>query len=74
LAITLISTVHLHATLRTWTGSATNAYWTVAANWGGVAPVAGDDLQFPSIDFELTTTNDFRPAPRSTQSSFSRQL
>ena len=37
------------ATLRVWSGNATmNSTWTDAQNWaGGIAPVAGDDLQFP---------------------------
>ncbi len=31
---------------RTWTGDGTDNNWTTAANWGGTAPVAGDDLRF----------------------------
>src|SRR5438132_13387300 len=37
------------ATLRVWSGNATmDSTWTDAQNWaGGIAPVAGDDLEFP---------------------------
>ncbi len=38
------------ATSRTWTVLGTDHNWATAANWqGGVAPVAGDDLFFPSV-------------------------
>jgi autotransporter-associated beta strand protein len=42
----------------TWTGGGTDTNWTDAANWGGTAPVAGDDLVFPSVTNE-TANNDF---------------
>ena len=42
----------------TWTGASTDTNWTDAANWGGTAPVAGDDLVFPSVTNE-TANNDF---------------
>ncbi len=44
-----------------WTGGggAGNTNWTSAANWSGGAPVAGDDLLFPSGPSSLNTTNDF---------------
>ena len=32
---------------RTWTGTS-SGLWSAAANWGGTAPVPGDDLLFPS--------------------------
>ena len=35
-----------HATTRTWSGAGPVNFWTNAANWGGTAPVAGDDLVF----------------------------
>ena len=44
--------------IATWTGGGTDALWTDAANWGGTAPVAGDDLVFPSVTNE-TANNDF---------------
>ncbi|MBK6489448.1 MAG: hypothetical protein IPF98_21920 [Gemmatimonadetes bacterium] len=31
---------------RTWTGGGANNNWTTAGNWGGIAPVAGDNLVF----------------------------
>ena len=42
----------------TWTGGGTDTNWTDATNWGGTAPVAGDDLVFPSVTNE-TANNDF---------------
>lgn len=47
-----------HAATRTWTGTASGA-WTNAANWGGTAPVAGDDLVFPEGASNTTNANDF---------------
>ncbi len=41
----------------TWTGGGANANWSTAANWGGVAPVAGCDLDFAAAT-GLATTND----------------
>jgi fibronectin-binding autotransporter adhesin len=46
------------AATRTWTGT-TSALWSVAGNWGGTAPVAGDDLVFPNGTSNMTNTNDF---------------
>lgn len=46
------------ASTRTWTGTTSNL-WSVAANWGGTAPVAGDDLVFPAGAANLATSNDF---------------
>ena len=43
--------------LRTWTG-AVSALWSDAGNWGGTAPVAGDDLFFPAGASNTTNTND----------------
>ncbi len=34
--------------MRTWTGGDTTNNWTDPGNWGGTAPVAGDDLVFPA--------------------------
>lgn len=42
-----------------WTGSGADAKWTTAANWGGTAPVAGDDLVFPGSVANTSTVNDF---------------
>jgi hypothetical protein len=38
----------LYGATRTWTGGGSTSKWSNAANWGGTAPVAGDDLVFPS--------------------------
>src|SRR2546427_4201809 len=45
---------------RTWTGT-NSALWSAAANWGGTAPVPGDDLLFPSGASNVSNTNDFAP-------------
>src|SRR2546425_681559 len=38
-----------HGAEKVWTGGGLlNGNWTVGANWGGAAPVAGDDLVFPN--------------------------
>jgi fibronectin-binding autotransporter adhesin len=47
------------AATRTWTGgSGSSNNWSDAANWGGTAPVAGDDLVFPGGAARLSNTND----------------
>ncbi len=63
-ACTLVLASSVAAATRTWTGggvatggTGTERNWTDAANWGGAAPVAGDDLVFPGI--ALGTRNDF---------------
>jgi hypothetical protein len=56
--VVLISCAPAAATVRTWTG-ASDSYWTNPANWGGVAPVAGDDLVFTGPATRVDTTNDF---------------
>jgi len=43
---------------RTWTGT-TGTLWSAASNWGGIAPVAGDDLVFPPGASHMSNTNDF---------------
>lgn len=54
----LVISSNVMAATRTWTGT-TSGTWSVAANWGGTAPVAGDDLVFPTGPTTLITTNDF---------------
>ena len=45
---------------RTWDGGGTNNFWATPANWAGdVAPVAGDDLIFPSGVARLSCSNNF---------------
>jgi hypothetical protein len=46
------------AATRTWTGAGGDNRWSTAANWGGTAPVAGDDLVFPNGALQLSNTND----------------
>ncbi len=58
LALVLLSAFSLSAATRTWTGTA-GSNWSDANNWGGTAPVAGDDLVFPAGASNLTMTNDF---------------
>lgn len=43
---------------RTWTGGGADNNWTNAANWGGTAPVAGDELIFTGST-RLNPYNDF---------------
>ena len=50
---------YVAATVRTWTGLGADANWTTALNWGGTAPVAGDDLVFPAGAARLSNTNNF---------------
>ena len=44
--------------LCSWTGGGGDAKWSTAANWGGTAPVAGDDLKFLGTT-QTATQNDF---------------
>lgn len=47
------------AATSTWTGAGADDNWTTAANWGGTAPSAGDDLVFPGGTPRLSPNNDF---------------
>jgi hypothetical protein len=58
LVATLLSQA-AQAVTRTWTGGGADDNWTTAANWGGTAPSAGDDLVFPGGTPRLTPNNDF---------------
>ncbi len=52
--------VTLAAGAPTWSGAGGNDNWTTGANWGGVAPVAGDGLTFGATDAaRLSNVNDF---------------
>lgn len=42
--------------MRIWSGSS-SGYWNIGANWGGPAPISGDDLVFPSGAANLVNTN-----------------
>src|SRR5690349_20232776 len=57
-ALSLLVAISSFGATRTWTGTV-SGQWTVAANWGGTAPVAGDSLDFPAGASNLTNTNDF---------------
>ncbi|MBP3957086.1 autotransporter-associated beta strand repeat-containing protein [Gemmata sp. G18] len=44
----------------TWTGLGGDSNWSTAANWAsGVAPIAGDDLVFPTGAARTSSVNDF---------------
>lgn len=47
-----------HAATVVWNGAGVDSNWTTAANWGGVAPVAGDALVFDGTT-RLADTNDY---------------
>jgi len=47
------------AATKTWTGGGGDANWQTGANWGGTAPVANDDLVFPTSALQLSNTNNF---------------
>src|SRR4029453_10826595 len=49
------------AAVRNWTGT-TSGTWNVASNWGGTAPVAGDDLVFANANFANALNNNFAAA------------
>ena len=49
-----------HAATNTWDGGGADNLWSNATNWvGDVAPVAGNDLQFPENAAQLSNVNDF---------------
>jgi len=54
----LLSAPFVFGATRTWTGGS-GSNWTTAANWGGVAPSAGDDLIFPAGPPFQSPHNDF---------------
>jgi hypothetical protein len=55
----LLGSAPAQAVNRTWTGLGADDNLTTAANWGGTAPSAGDDLFFPGGTPRLTPNNDF---------------
>ncbi len=54
----LVPTTAAQAATRTWTGGGADDNWSTAANWGGTAPSAGDDLVFPGGTPRLSPSND----------------
>ncbi len=59
MALLLAGVGPAHSATVTWTGAGGDANWTTAGNWGGTAPVAGDDLVFPGGAAQLVNNNDF---------------
>ncbi len=61
LAIFLIAcSSNAFATVRTWDGGGADGNWQTPANWvGEVAPVANDDLFFPTTAAQFTANNNF---------------
>jgi len=57
LAGSLLWVTAVQASTRSWTGSTSDSLWGNATNWGGIAPVAGDDLVFEGPAYR--TINDF---------------
>ena len=56
----MIFCVNAFSAIKTWDGGGADANWQTAANWvGDVAPVANDDLVFPSNAAQFTTSNNF---------------
>ncbi len=47
------------AATRTWTGVGNDNLWSNPANWGGTAPLAGDNLLFPPGNTRLSNSNNF---------------
>ena len=56
--LSLLVAIPAIAATDNWTGT-TNGNWTVATNWGGTAPVAGDDLVFANTANANALNNDF---------------
>jgi len=52
--------IPVFAATDTWTGVVSNV-WSVAGNWSGSVPAAGDDLVFPASGMNQTTSNDLTP-------------
>jgi fibronectin-binding autotransporter adhesin len=59
IAVLFVSAPHAFAATATWTGGGSDTNMNTAANWGGVAPVAGDDLVFPANITNRTVANNY---------------
>jgi fibronectin-binding autotransporter adhesin len=58
--LVFIPALQAHAALRTWDGGGADNFWMTPANWvTDSAPVAGDDLLFPSGAARLSNSNNF---------------
>ncbi|MES2475667.1 MAG: autotransporter-associated beta strand repeat-containing protein [Verrucomicrobiota bacterium] len=58
--VTALSLPTAFAADRTWSSAPASGSWSVAANWGGTAPVANDTLLFATSS-TLALTNDLAP-------------
>ncbi|HUP85711.1 MAG TPA: hypothetical protein VM143_08595 [Acidimicrobiales bacterium] len=58
LAGSVVAAASAGAVTRSWTGAGGTGAWSDAANWGGAAPVDGDDLVFPAGSARPASTND----------------
>src|SRR5690348_14688212 len=61
-AYVFVATPHAFAATRTWTGAGSDTNMNTAANWGGTAPSAGDDLVFPVSVTNKTVVNNMTAA------------
>jgi autotransporter-associated beta strand protein len=58
LTVICLFAVNGFAAVKTWDGGGADNNWGTAANWvGDVAPVAGDDLIFPTAAAQFSTNN-----------------
>jgi hypothetical protein len=63
LILPLVFVTVAHAALRTWDGGGGDNFWMTPANWvTDTAPLAGDDLFFPSGAARLSNSNNFAAA------------
>src|SRR5205809_34241 len=62
---------HSFAATRTWTGAGSDTNMNTAANWGGTAPVAGDDLVFPANITNRVVVNNYTAATSFNSITFS---
>ncbi len=69
--VALASAMRLEAATDTWTGGGgASTGWSNAANWGGSAPLAGDDLVFAGTA-SLASVNDFAAGTTFSSMTFS---
>ncbi len=58
--ILILFAIPTFSATKTWDGGGADANWQTAANWStDIAPVAGDDLVFPTVSAQQTTNNNF---------------
>lgn len=71
LLVFLVPQAHAVAVTRTWTGGGADTNMTTVGNWGGTAPLAGDDLVFPANITNRTVVNDYTAATSFNSITFS---